>query len=362
MSREHAANSAPAPAAPADRAPPLRLALVGAGLITEGGHLPAALASPLTEVVAIVDPVRERAERLARAAGGTARVTTRLGEVLAEIDAAVLATPNDTHRALAVECLEAGVSTLIEKPLARTVEEGEAIARAAEQNGAAVAVGYCTRFLENVRLLGELLAAGFFGAVRGFDYQFGSVRGWSSLSGFHLDREAVGGGLLVTTGTHFLDRMLWWFGYPSELALEDDSRGGPEANALATLRFDAAGGGFAGRVRLSRTVALQPGLALRTERGTLLLRDGADAALRFRPAERPGLECRLARSAGPLVPEGVTMFQSQLEDFVAACRGAGPPMVSAEQGILAIRLVQDLYARRTPLPMGWYDAARRSLA
>ena len=282
--------------------------------------------------------------------------------MLGEVDAAVLATPNDTHRALAVECLEAGVSTLIEKPLARTVEEGEAIARAARQSGRTVAVGYCTRFLENVRLLGELLEASFFGAVLGFDYQFGSVRGWSSLSGFHLDREAVGGGLLVTTGTHFLDRMLWWFGYPAELALEDDSRGGPEANAVATFRFEAPGGGFVGRARLSRTVALQPGFALRTERGTVLLRDGADAALRFRPVERPGLECRLARSAGPLVPEGVTMFQSQLEDFVAACRGGGPPMVSADHGILAIRLVQDLYARRSPLKTDWYEAARRSLS
>jgi predicted dehydrogenase len=279
--------------------------------------------------------------------------------VLGDDDAAVLATPNDSHCKLALECLAAGVSTLIEKPLARTVEEGEAIARAARESGRTVAVGYCTRFLENVNLLGELLRAGFFGAVRRFDYQFGSVRGWSSLSGFHLDRDAVGGGLLVTTGTHFLDRMLWWFGYPSRLALEDDSRGGPEANALASFGFDSPAGGFEGSVRLSRTVALQPGFVLQAERGTVLLRDGADAALRFRPAEQPGLECLLGRSGKAAAP-GITIFQSQLEDFVRACRGEAPPLVPVEEGIRAIRLVQDLYARRTPLATGWYDAARRA--
>ena len=42
-----------------------RLAIVGAGMITRASHLPAALASPLAEVVAIVDPVVERASGLA---------------------------------------------------------------------------------------------------------------------------------------------------------------------------------------------------------------------------------------------------------------------------------------------------------
>jgi predicted dehydrogenase len=208
-----------------------------------------------------------------------------------------------------------------------------------------------------VELLGELLGAGWFGAIRGFDYQFGAVRGWSSLSGFHLDREAVGGGLLVTTGTHFLDRMLSWFGYPAELALADDSRGGPEANALASFRF-ASGGGFQGSVRLSRTVALTPGFVLRAERGTVLLRDGADALLRLRPADRPELECRLARGEATPAVEGDTMFRRQLEDFARACWGEGAPRVGVEQGIEAIRLVQDLYAQRTALPMDRYDSAR----
>ena len=47
-----------------------RLALVGAGMVTRGSHLPAALASDKVQVAAIVDPIRQRAEELAHWYGG----------------------------------------------------------------------------------------------------------------------------------------------------------------------------------------------------------------------------------------------------------------------------------------------------
>jgi len=336
---------------------PLRLGLIGAGLITEGAHLPAALASPRVRLTAIVDPVAERAEQLAESAGIEARIASDYASVLDDVDAVVIATPNHTHLEIAIACLEAGVSTLIEKPLARSVTEGEAIVRAEQASRGVVAVGYCTRFWESVALLQELLTAGFFGEVRGFDYQFGAMRGWSSRSGFHLDRDAVGGGLLVTTGTHFLDRMLYWFGTPREVSLLDDSRGGPEANALATARFDGTLGAFEGRIRLSRTVALQPGFAMDTTRGTVLLRDGEHESLRFRPHEQPGLECALTRSGGARFG-GDSMYQHQLDDFVGACLDGTTPMVPVEQGLDVVRLVEAFYTNRSPLRMDWYDSAR----
>ncbi len=112
---------------------PLRLALIGAGRITQHAHLPAALASPRARVVAIVDPAPGRAAELARSHDLRPRLAGRLEEVLSEIDAAVVATPNDTHRTVAVRCLEAGVSVLVEKPLATSSEDGEAMVRAAEK-------------------------------------------------------------------------------------------------------------------------------------------------------------------------------------------------------------------------------------
>ena len=70
---------------------PFRLALVGAGMITRQSHLPEALASPMAEIAAIVDPVLERAAGLARAYGIAPRIASRVDEVLGEIDGAIIA-------------------------------------------------------------------------------------------------------------------------------------------------------------------------------------------------------------------------------------------------------------------------------
>src|SRR5437016_5187603 len=129
---------------------PFRLAMVGAGKIAASAHLPAALALPNVQLVAIVDPVVARGQALAREFGASTRAVAQLDDVLGELDGAIIATPNFTHCEVALKCIEAGVATLIEKPLATTVEEGETIARAARERGVTVAVGYTTRFDESV--------------------------------------------------------------------------------------------------------------------------------------------------------------------------------------------------------------------
>src|ERR1044071_4441423 len=111
-----------------------RLGLVGAGLITQGSHLPAALASNAVEVAAIVDPTVERAAQLARDYGISPRIAPRVEDVLTSIDGAIIATPNHTHCALALACLTQGVPVLVEKPLASSYEEGQSIVRAAAKS------------------------------------------------------------------------------------------------------------------------------------------------------------------------------------------------------------------------------------
>src|SRR5579859_3161548 len=139
-----------------------RLALVGAGLISESSHLPAALASARVRVEAIVDPVTERAASLARKFGVNPQIARDIAEVAKQVDGAVIATPNHTHREIALRCLEAGVSVLVEKPLANSYEDGLVIVDAGERVRRVIAVGYCTRFRRNTILLKRLLDERFF--------------------------------------------------------------------------------------------------------------------------------------------------------------------------------------------------------
>ena len=338
---------------------PFRLAVVGAGTVTAVSHLPAVIASPEAEIVALVDPVLGRASGLVSRYNLRARVTSNLAEVLNDVDGAIIATPNNTHFDLVRQCVESRVPVLVEKPLTTTLEDAERLVDIAESAGVIVGVGYCTRFQDNVQLVHALLESNWFGAVQRFVYQYGAVGGWASESGFHLQRDAVGGGLLVDKGAHFLDRLLHWFGYPDTVELEDDSLGGPEANAVARFHYSRAPMSFEGSARFSKTVALPGGLVMESERGTLVVRDGATAPLLFRPRDSEDLELTIGPRQRPS-EESMDVFRRQLADFIVACQEGRLPRVSARQGLESVRLLRDLYEHRTPMSMTFYNSGNRS--
>jgi predicted dehydrogenase len=334
---------------------PFRLALVGAGMVTRNSHLPAALASDKIQVVAIVDPMRQRAETLAYRYGITPVIVPQVQDVFGTIDGAVIATPNDTHMRIALTCLEAGVATLIEKPLASTYAEGQAIVHTGQAHRTVVAVGYVVRFRDSILLLGELLKAAYFGTVRRFAHQVGSRGGWAPMSSYNLSRKATGGGVLVVTGTHFLDYMLHFWGYPDDIALVDDAQGGPEANCLATFRYTATDTPFEGIALYSKTTELPRGLIIETDRGVIRVADTDEADIIFRPHTHAQVE-QVVRRCGKLpYPPMMAVFQRQLEDFVDACRQGRSPMVDGHQGLTSLRLLEELYARRKAVATDWYN-------
>lgn len=333
---------------------PFRLGIIGAGAVASALHMPGALASPRVSITALADPVVERAHALARAYGVTPLIARSAAEILPHVDGVVIATPNHTHRDVTVMCLGAGVPCLVEKPLATTLAEAEEMCAAAERAGKVLAVGYTTRFRDEVLLLRELLQARYFGAIERFHYQEGTVGGWSPVSGYITDRKAAGGGVLAIVGTHFIDRMLYWFGYPSECGLIDDSKGGPEAHCLATFSYRSHASSFEGTLLLSKTVAMLAGLVIHAERGDVIFPMGR-APLYFRPRENPQLQIVLA-------PRGQRTFslekqdsQLEIENFVDACRGNASAMVDGRQGLLSVRLFNELYAKRTPLRERWTE-------
>ncbi len=119
----------------------LRVAVIGVGHL--GRHHARILAAlDDVELVGIVDSDRERAEQVAADVGAPAfRDVTGLGPV----DAVTVAVPTEAHAALAVPLLERGVAALVEKPLARSLQEADAMIHAAMASGATLAVGHTER-------------------------------------------------------------------------------------------------------------------------------------------------------------------------------------------------------------------------
>src|SRR5207253_8096580 len=126
--------------------------LVGAGWIA-ADHLAALDERGDAEVVAVCDVDASRAERIAPSG---ARVYEQWDELLAreQLDGVWVCTPPLAHRAPTVAALERGVHVYLEKPIARTQADAEAIVAAAERSEAVCAIGYqwhATEVLDDLR-------------------------------------------------------------------------------------------------------------------------------------------------------------------------------------------------------------------
>jgi predicted dehydrogenase len=101
------------------------------------------------ELVGVYDADAERAAEIARSYG--CQAFTSCDALLRRVEAVSVAVPTPAHHAVGLECLDHGVSVLMEKPLAVTLSEADDLLAAAERNGAIFAVGHVERFNRAVR-------------------------------------------------------------------------------------------------------------------------------------------------------------------------------------------------------------------
>jgi predicted dehydrogenase len=132
----------------------MRVAVVGVGHL--GKHHARILASlPGVELTAVVDTNQARAEEIA-AANGT-RALMRATSLIGKVDAVSIAVPTEQHLAVALPFLEAGTGVLVEKPMARSLEEADLMIAAAAKSGAVLAVGHTERFNPAVEVARPML-------------------------------------------------------------------------------------------------------------------------------------------------------------------------------------------------------------
>jgi predicted dehydrogenase len=121
----------------------LRLAVVGAGRLG-GFHAQKLAALSSVELVAVADPLA--ASRDALAALCHTRAVADAAELAGQVDAVVIAAPTCRHHALGMDFLRQGVHVLLEKPLAATADQSDALVEAARRAGVVLQVGHVERF------------------------------------------------------------------------------------------------------------------------------------------------------------------------------------------------------------------------
>ncbi|HEY4637289.1 MAG TPA: Gfo/Idh/MocA family oxidoreductase [Burkholderiales bacterium] len=128
----------------------LRAAVVGVGYLGQF-HAEKLAAAPGVELVAVVDADAARAKTIAAKHG--CRALTEPGGLAGAVDLVSIAVPTEHHHAAALPFLEAGVHVLVEKPIAATLAEADALIAAAHKHRALLAVGHLQRFNPAFRAL-----------------------------------------------------------------------------------------------------------------------------------------------------------------------------------------------------------------
>ena len=199
----------------------LKLALVGCGAITKGIHLPVAACADQVQVVMLADKALPRARELADKHGVTA-ITSDYRDAIGQVDAAVVALPNHLHAPVTVDLLRHGIHVLVEKPMALTVADCDAMIKAADDTGSVLAVGLIRRFYRASRWAKQVIEEGLLGDIVDFDLREGSIYSWTIASDSTFRKE-TGGGVLADIGPHSLDLLLWCLGDYSSVDYYDDA-------------------------------------------------------------------------------------------------------------------------------------------
>ncbi|MFG2517972.1 Gfo/Idh/MocA family protein [Streptomyces sp. NPDC048527] len=191
----------------------LRIGAIGLGLrrsLAETAHRPPGEGSRITAVADLDEATARRAaESFDNATAGTDYRQLLKRD---DVDAIFVATPDHTHAEIAIDALRAGKAVYLEKPMAISLAECDAILQTAHDTGSRLYVGHNMRHMQFVRLMKEVVERGDIGRPRSvWVRHFVGHGGDFFFKDWHADRSKVGS-LLIQKAAHDLDALHWLVG------------------------------------------------------------------------------------------------------------------------------------------------------
>jgi UDP-N-acetyl-2-amino-2-deoxyglucuronate dehydrogenase len=343
----------------------VRTALIGCGKVGSI-HAEALRSLPESDFVAACDADLGRAE--AFAARYDVRPFSDLAAMLtaSKAEALLVATPHPLHAQAAIVAASAGVHVLVEKPLAATLGDCDAMLAASRTAGVKLGVISQRRFFEPVQRIKAAIDAGKIGkpALGVF-----SMFSWRDPSYYRSDPwrgrwDAEGGGVLVNQSPHQLDLLRWFLGDVEEVNGYWANLNHPEVEvddtAVASIRFTNGGLGS-----IVTSVSQRPGLftkvhvhgsngasiGVETDRGATFI--AGVSAIAEPPLNDlwtiPGEEHLLAsfeaedRARFAQIDATTHYHALQIQDFLRAILDDRPPLVTGEDGREVVAMFTAIY-------------------
>jgi len=301
---------------------PLRAGVIGVGHLGQH-HARLYAAIPGSQLVGIVDLSPDRAKVIADKLG--TRVFPDIGGLLSHVDVVSVAVPTSAHHAVVKACLSAGKHVLVEKPIAVTSTEAQELVDLAKQRGLCLQVGHSERFNPVMQVMRPHIGRP----------AFVECHRLSSFSDRGTDVDVV-----LDLMIHDLDLVLSFNPGPVE---EVRAAGVPVLSStvdIANARIQFKGGCVA-NLTVSRVSTNK------MRRFRVFQRDSY-VSIDFQT--RQGMVCRREQQGGPRPSIVVQQMQGgdeeplklQLASFLESARTGGRPVVSGEDGALALELAHQV--------------------
>ena len=313
----------------------MRVGLLGVGRL---GAAHAATLRALKEIteLRIYDADNARARDVAKDTG--ARAVDTVDAALDGVDAAVIVTPTNTHAPLIRQCLDAGIATFCEKPIAIGIPETKDIVAHVERTKGRLQIGFQRRFDAGYRKARESLAGGALGPV----YSFVMVS---------CDRLPPPDAYIATSGGEFKDQLIHDFDITrflfsdevDEVTATGSTLGQPQYEALHDVSTSAVlvklRGGSLGLITGLRhnEAGYDIHVEIHAAKDTLAI--GIDPRTPWRSVEKDA-----PKLAGPPYPTFFVRFAdaytAELEHFLRFAKGDAPNLCTAADALEALRIAE----------------------
>ncbi|MCS7059355.1 MAG: Gfo/Idh/MocA family oxidoreductase [Meiothermus sp.] len=333
----------------------MRMGIVGAGWWAGYAHLPAFQAAG-AQVSGVYSRTPAHARELAARFG--LRAYPSYQELLQDCEAVAISTTDDTHAPLGLQALAAGKHLFMEKPLARTLAEAEAIVQAAQQHRRIGLTALTSRGDLAAETAQQIVRSGEIGEVlylRGH-FHGGFMGDPEGPTPWRAKAETGGaGGALADLGAHLFDlvRMVTGLEFTQVMAQAHIHfrRADPVTNfdegALLARLGEASGAFSLSRVHVGQDQQLK--LEIQGSKGALLLSPalwGQGKSYRLLLARRPGQFLEVApdpsllRGRNPESPWGYFQFVELARRFLQGVRTGQQPEPSLEDGLAAQKVIE----------------------
>ncbi len=326
----------------------LRIALVGAGEVAEHKHLRALREVRGATVVALADPDTVRCARVADRYGIPQRLSEAHACFSPQIaDIVGILTPPGTHAELAIAAIEQGRHVLVEKPLALTLADCDALVAASRGNSVSTMTGFHMRWHRLLSRARDLIASGVLGRLESIRGTWNSPRGDETAPPWKRAR-ITGGGAIVELGVHLFDQWRWLTG-AEVIEVFARARHGTRDDENATISATLSNGMLAEAVISERTSHVIE-IEVCGDEGRLRVScqrfDGLEVYARRETAGMMGPRRRaLVRTLREL-PRGIARmrtlgdygdsYRGEWQHLVDSVRAGGTPSCTMEDGRAAV--------------------------